>query len=589
MAALPVAAADAYGQPDTNDMSAPEKGPQVGKSYALPELPQQELKRRKRIGDARKAYEGDWGAGPLKVKPGDPDKNVRPNMCQPIVDVGVNFLFGEVVKIEIANDTDSETGAENEVDNGAEEGTSPAQAFLDDCWGDDDDKMTLLTKLAMNGALAGNAFVLLDPSPKGKRKGRASGKVCPRIILLNPSDVHVIPDPHDCENVQEFWVQYEVETYNTLGQPEVYTYRKVIKRNDPDGLASITGEGYDEDDTWIIEDYMRKGAAGVAARNRNNNSLFSGQQGQGADWTCIGRTDWPKPWPPIIGCQNLPNPNEYEGLPDLTKDLIQMNRALIFNESNIAITIENYVAPPRWASGVTANNMSLSPDSILLFQSSDAKLQALDVKADLQNAMAFSERLQSAMDEQSQIPGLALGRMKDLPKGQISGTSLRALYKPPMSKTTKKRRLYGRLIREVSQRMLELGDFTAAAEASIQLNWKDPMPNDDLTAAQAAQILHDDLGVSQDSLMQQFGFNPDVEADKRQDEEQRKVVAFSQGQGLPPMPANMPPDGANGQTDDAQQQPQPQPGPPQKPGNVAALNSPKAQQMRATMKQMAGS
>src|SRR5690348_1973824 len=101
MAALPV----------DDDATPAPRGPQVGGLYPLPDLPQKEIKRRRRIDETWKAYRGEWGAGPLKVQPGDPDDNVKPNVCQPIVDVGVNFLFGEVVKIEVSNEKDDKDAA----------------------------------------------------------------------------------------------------------------------------------------------------------------------------------------------------------------------------------------------------------------------------------------------------------------------------------------------------------------------------------------------------------------------------------------------------------------------------------------------
>jgi len=570
MVALPV-------QDDDAEQPPAPRGPQVGQLVPLPDLPQKEIKRRRRIDETWKAYRGEWGAGPLKVQPGDPDDNVKPNVCQPIVDVGVNFLFGEVVKIEVSNDTDtnadagdsSEGGEAQTLDNGAQMGTSPAQAFLDECWGDDDDKMTLLSELAMNGAVAGSAFVMLDPADAD------ADEDCPRIIVLDPANVCVIPDPHDCKKAREYWIQYDVETYDPrTGDPEVTSYRKVICRNSYDDDAVAAGNAQPQ--SWLILDYERKGLASTGGWHATG--------GQSAAWLCTARTPWPKPWAPITHCQNLPNPNQYEGLSDLPHDLVQMNRALIFNESNIMRTIKHYVAPMRYASGVTTATISTGPDKMLLFQSPEAKLQALNVQADLLNAMAYSDSLRSSMDEQSQIPGIALGRMKDIPRGQITGPVFQALYKPPMAKTTKKRRLYGRLMREVSQHLLDLGGFSAS-KAQIVLHWQNPMPSDELVEAQAATAWSQ-MGVSNDSLMQRYtDFDPDVEQEKKQQEGQNQVLAFSRGQGMPPADpsalaasAQMGAGNSNGEQQ-----------PPQQQGNIAALNSPKARQARATMQQMAGS
>ncbi|HKW21516.1 MAG TPA: phage portal protein [Ktedonobacterales bacterium] len=520
MAALPVEPDEA---PDA--LQDNTRGPKPGDKVALPDLPQKELKRRRRIDDTWKAYRGEWGAGPLKVQPGDPDDNVKPNNCQPIVDVGVNFLFGEPLKIEVSNTTDGATGVAVDIDNGSDDGTSPAQAFLDECWGDPDDMMTLLTELATNGAIAGSAYALLVPANED------AGEERPHVQVLDPANVFTIADPHDCKLAREYWIQYDVESYDpATGDPFVMTYRKMICRNDPDGYAYETIEGYDNDDSWLILDFERKGVVETGG--------YRSTGAQSSAWLCTARTPWPRPYAPIVHCQNLPNPNQFEGLTDLPHDLIQMNRALIFNESNIMRTIKHFVAPMRYASGVTAATISTGPDRMLLFQSPDAKLNALDVKADLANAMAYSDSLRAAMDEQSQIPGIALGRMKDIPRGQVTGPVFQALYKPPMSKTTKKRRLYGRLIREASLHLLDLGGFSEAAKAKVLLHWQNPMPKDELVEAQAAQAWSG-LGVSNDSLMQAYtDFNPDTEAEKKQQESQNQMLSFAHGTGAPPMDMN---------------------------------------------------
>lgn len=531
--------------------------PRVGQSVVLPELSQDERQRRQRIGDAWKAYRGQWGAGPLRVHAGDPDDNVRPNRCMPIVDAGISFLFGQPVKIEISNDTDAQTGDSLDVDNGAALGTSAAQAFLDDCWGDDDDKMTLLSEIAMNGAIAGHAFVLVAPA------NRAAGQTTPRAILLDSQNVTVITDPHDCKTVQAYWVQYEVVQRDPVQGREVrVTFRKVIARNDPDGLASDSAAGYDPDDTWMICDYVRTGGDGATG------------------WGLTAQTPWPKPWPPIVDCQNLPNPNEYYGLSDLPDDLINLNRALIFNESNTNRIIKHHAHPTRWASGITAAQIESTPDNILLFQSADAKLNALSPATDLANAMQFGANLRADMDEQSQVPSVALGRMSELPRGQISGVTIRALYAPLMAKTIKKRRLYGKLIRLLSAHFLELGGFATAAKAKITLHWKDPMPADDLAAAQAAQAWMA-IGVSADTLMMQGGYDPDTEAAKTQQENLRAMQM--QVQGLAPMGADMasvpPPDASAPQSPD---------GTSPAPATPPPVNHPKAIRARQAAQAAAG-
>ena len=72
--------------------------------------------------------------------------------------------------------------------------------------------------------------------------------------------------------------------------------------------------------------------------------------------------------------------------------------------------------------------------------------------------------------------------------------------------------------------------------------------------------------------------------------QQQQTTAFAQGQGMPPMDPNalaqsaQMNSGGAGSGEDGQQQP---PSSPPQQGNMAALNTPKARQMRANMQQMA--
>src|SRR6267154_131118 len=91
-------------------------------------------KRQKAIADAWRAYDGDFEPQ-LEKTPEGIDPNVVINQCAPIVDTGVDFLFGQEVEIR------------------AEE-TAPkeAQDLLDTAWGRKEVRVPLLQDLAYNGA-----------------------------------------------------------------------------------------------------------------------------------------------------------------------------------------------------------------------------------------------------------------------------------------------------------------------------------------------------------------------------------------------------------------------------------------------------
>src|SRR5947208_1259982 len=85
-------------------------------------IPQADQERKQQMRAAWKAYRGQLQP-PLKIKANQPDDNVLSNRCAPIVDKGVSFLFGQVLKIEATNETS--------------EPDTAMQDFIEGLWGDD--------------------------------------------------------------------------------------------------------------------------------------------------------------------------------------------------------------------------------------------------------------------------------------------------------------------------------------------------------------------------------------------------------------------------------------------------------------------
>jgi len=430
-------------------------------SLAQATTPREDQERRRRMRDAWEAYHGEFKP-PLKIAADQPDDSVLSNRCCPIVDKGVSFLFGPVLKIE-------DTG-----------GVGPVQDFLDGIWGDDDDKMSLLSQAAINGGVCGEVFLKLIPS-QGKMR-------YPRIVVLNPSLVRIVTAPDDCS----LTIAYVIEYSSSDG----LQHRQIISRVDPDNMASIAGE-YDLDDSWIIANYERKGQAGM--------------------WHSVGSVEeWLYPFAPIFCCQNLPNPNEAWGMPDLTSDLINMNKVLNFVQSNTSRIIKYHGHPITYAIGLGASQIQIGIDDLVCLPETVSKLEKLAAMENFNGLIEFASVIRSDMDEQSRVPAVALGRLTDLPKGQISGVALQLLFQPLLEKTTQKRRLYGRLIREISKAALVcegLIPLEQYEDYPIELHWQDLLPIDDLQAAQTGVLLLQ-LGVSQSTVLQRLGYDPEVEGEK---------------------------------------------------------------------------
>src|SRR5258708_7154644 len=124
-------------------IQAPTRSRMPSQSLAQPTyiITEADKARQARIAEAWKAYHGDLPK-PLERMPGQADDNVLDNRCKPAVRMGMGFLFGK--EIDISED---------------ENAPAEAQDFLDTVWGDKETRIPLLQKLAMNGAMAGSAFL----------------------------------------------------------------------------------------------------------------------------------------------------------------------------------------------------------------------------------------------------------------------------------------------------------------------------------------------------------------------------------------------------------------------------------------------
>lgn len=492
-------------------------GQQTAQSIAQAPVPQADQARKRQMRDAWKSYRGEFQK-PLKVEKNQPDDNLIANFCVSIVDKGASWLFGQPVKIEA-----TEEAATSE---------STIQDFLDGLWGDDDDKMTLLSDLAINGGVCGQAFIKLIPVQEG------SGMKYPRIVVMDPELIRIVTSPDDCSLVLAYVIEYP-------GLAD-WQKRQVIARVDPDGLSGVTGE-YDLDDYWTITNYMRKGEKGA--------------------WFQVGEQDkWLYPFAPIFCCKNLPNPNESWGTPDLTPDIIDQNKTLNFLLSNLSRIIKYHGHPKTWAKGLNAAQISMAVDDLIVLNSPDAELGMLTPMDNFAGILSVIANVMSNIDQQSRIPSVALGRQEELPKlGNISGVALSLMFQPLIEKTRQKQRLYGKLIREISRAALVLAGLLKIEEmedCKIDLHWQPLLPSDNLQAAQEALILQQ-LDVSMGTIYAGLGLNADDEADKKAAEDQRKLDMYAKGQGMPPAPPTPPRQpGQPGQTPPGQ----PQPGQTQTPG-----------------------
>ena len=451
--------------------------------------------RQKRIQEAWEAYDGELEP-PLEPMPDGRDPNVRTNRISPAIERMADFLFGDELGITVGQNDPQE-----------------AQDFLDLVWGDKEERLPLLQELCMNGSMAGQAFLRIVPNQTGDKF---------ELVAIDPSTVFVKTAPQNCKKVLLYCIQY-CEDDKQNGQDVKVHYHEEIVRIGPDGKPSTGDTG--DTDTWSIQHWTMITSAG--------------QDPEQGTWTPAGEPiPWPYPFPPMDGCPNLIRPNSPWGKPDSTKDLIAVNEALNFVQSNINSVNMIYGAPILYSNGMGQGIMEIPVGRIIGTGHPDAKISSVPIASDQANALSFSGNLRRAMDELTGVPGIATGDTSEMAKGNISGIALETFFMPLIKSTKRKRCTYGKLIIDTSKRLLILNRMSP--DIKITLSWQNPLPQDDLPAIQGA-LAKKQLGISNRTLQEELGYDPDEEARRSQEEDAQALVNFSKGQGFPPMPPNQQP------------------------------------------------
>lgn len=373
------------------------------------------------------------------------------------------------------------TGITFDLDATADERTPP-EAWLDEVLRVNRFAV-LLHKLGINGAIYGHPFLKIQPGAK-----------YPRLINIPPEYVTVVGDPDDIEAVNAYIIQYTVIDLD--GRPR--DSRQTVERGE-------TGR-------WIVRDETRTAYG---------------------PWITEQESVWPYDWPPIIDCQNLPCPNDYYGLPDIGRDVVALNRSVNFVLSNVQRIIRFHAHPKTVAKGVSASQIDVSVDELIVLNAPDADLFNLEMSTDLGSSIEYFKRLREALHEVTRTPEVATGKLEGA--GALSGVALRILYGPLEEKTQTKRLTYGEMLIELCRRLLEMGGF--GSENIVTIEWPAIVPTNEVEEREVA-IMDEQLGASKDTLLTRLGYDADDEKEKRDaqgaDMADQLLTAFDRGA----MPAN---------------------------------------------------
>lgn len=438
----------------------------------LEEAEKQEFDRQLRISDAWEAYQGKL-KGQLKATKSDTQAkdNIIINFAQPIVDKSVSFLMGKTVGFQVGDESSEKADTEN-----------PDEEWLEACW-EENKKMTLLHKVAMNGGVCGDVFLRLQEVQPGRKY--------PRITNLDPACVLPIWSPDDYENILAWQVKWKAIDFQS-GQ-------SLMKRH----LYEREGN------RWAITTW----------ESRGNSSK----------WIQVGSpVYWPYPWSPILHTQNLPMPNVFNGVSDIEQHVLSVNNAINFVLSNMARIIRLHAHPKTVVSGQGASKLDMGPDDILFLTNPQATIKALELQSDLGSSLELYKQLKSLLHQVTRTPENAGAKMDSV--GALSGVALKILFQDLLEKTDTKQLLYGDLLTETNRRLLEMGKRGKEPKLSIQ--WPDALPKDRKAEAETAVVLQT-VGVSKDTTITELGYEAATESTKRDGEQKAELsnmaTAFDRG------------------------------------------------------------
>jgi hypothetical protein len=432
--------------------------------------------------------------GHHRPEPGQPDINVISNRASTIVDTGVDFLYGKTVTFEV-----QQNGKPHQ----------DAQDCLDSCWGNDAKRMTTLSKLGQNGGIFGHVFAkIIEPNPQ-------RGRLYCRVVPLDPAQITAVTDPDDCDTVRCYVVEYQ--QLDTRFKDTAVARVQIIERVDPDRDDDDDDRyGVDPDATWEICDYLR---------------------GPNNQWYQLrAPVVWPHPWAPVVDWQNMPLANMHWGTSDIPPNVQHLNSVLNLTLTDVNAIGKFHGFPWLYASGTNPDTqLDIGPGKMTKFPAPEAKITAIEAHGDLAGLLGFADNLRGDMDEQTRVPAVATGRLRDVPR-VTSGVAFQMMYGPLLGKTTHKQRLYETGHEELSLRMLSLcgyGDGTGQDGWCVVTHWPSPLPNDDASTAQLA-LAAQQVGMSQHYICEVLSEDYDTEMEYRRQEAQDAMKAALKGQAMMP-------------------------------------------------------
>lgn len=403
-------------------------------------------------------FEGDLPEQ-LKTKDGQPNHNVLLDITGKAVEQMVAFLG--VPMLGVVGGTVREPDASGMLQNIK----TPEQEALDTWWSDQN-LWQFVTDLLISGMVDGHWFAKLIPTGVGQM---------PDVALL------------DADMMTVYWAQ---GSRRSLWYRMKWTDGKETRMQDivPNSLIdpASTTPG------WQIIEYLQ----------RNNSGEFDE----------LSRDEWAFPFAPIIDRQNRPLPKKYYGRSEING---RLNDNVNLVASNIAKILWHHAGPQTIVTGGTVDEeQPTGPGTAISFADKDVKVYNLEMSSDLQSSLQFFGVLRGAAHSQQRV--VDLDSIKDK-IGQMTNFGARLLYTSQLDRAGQIQELYGTSgLAEISRRALIVGGMQVDR---VESKWSPGLPVD---RAELTKSVKDEseLGiVSQQTLLEELGHDPVVEAEHRAEEQ----------------------------------------------------------------------
>lgn len=213
---------------------------------------------------------------------------------------------------------------------------------------------------------------------------------------------------------------------------------------------------------------------------------------------------------PIVHIQNASQPYRYTGLSDV-EPLIPLQNELNTRLSDRAHRVTMQSFKMFLAKGIEGfDRTPIAPGQVWIADDPDASIEAFGGDAHAPSEDAHIQEIRDALDKASGVSPVVLGVIRERLGHLSSENALRVTLMGVLSKTARKRTIYGHGIQRLGELILLALDTagvlpTTPEERRVNLRWPDPLPLDERDRIRSA-LLKRDLGVPTEKLLKELGY-----------------------------------------------------------------------------------